>query len=41
LPDLQRDPMVAEVPDWLDTRESQYITVYWQVPGVAHLILAC
>ena len=34
------DPRAAEVRDWLDTRERQYVEVYRQVLGFAYLILA-
>lgn len=34
------DPRAAEVRDWLDTRERQYVEVYRQVLGFAYLVLA-
>ncbi len=34
------DPRAAEVRDWLDTRERQYVEIYRGVLGFAYLILA-
>jgi cyclopropane fatty-acyl-phospholipid synthase-like methyltransferase len=34
------DPRAAEVRDWLDTREREYVEVYRRVLGFAYLVLA-
>jgi hypothetical protein len=34
------DPRAADLRDWLDTRERQYIEVYRGVVGFAYLVLA-
>jgi cyclopropane fatty-acyl-phospholipid synthase-like methyltransferase len=34
------DPRAAEIRDWLDTRERQYVEVYRAVLGYAYLVLA-
>lgn len=34
------DPRAADVRDWLDARERQYIEVYRGVLGFAYLVLA-
>jgi len=34
------DPRAAEVRDWLDTRERQYVQAYRGILGFAYLVLA-
>lgn len=33
-------PRASEIRDWIDARERQYVTVYREVLGFAHLVLA-